>query len=225
MSEPIEVAVFDIIETVFSLEPVRRAIATCGLDGRDLETWFAFGLRDAFALDVTHRAKPFPDILADALDELLCIRRVGANQAEKDAVLAAFSQMPAQPGAGECFDILRDAGIRIVALSNGPAERTRALLEGADLDGHVSDILSVEAVGRFKPHESVYRQAFEATGRAPGAHCMIACHAWDLHGAKCVDMQTAFVERGQHYPAVMEPADIIGDELIDVARMIVDRAG
>lgn len=225
MSEPIEVAVFDIIETVFSLEPVRRAIASCGLDGRDLETWFAFGLRDAFALDVTHRAMPFPDILAEALKELLAVRGVGANQAEKDAVLAAFAQMPSQAGAGECFDLLRDAGIRIVALSNGPAERTRALLENADLDGHVSDILSVQAVGRFKPHESVYRLAFEATGLEPAAHCMIACHAWDLHGAKCAGMQTAFVRRDQHYPSVMEPADMAGDELVDIARLIVGRAG
>ncbi len=225
MSEPIDVAVFDIIETVFSLEPVRRAIATCGLDGRDLETWFAFGLRDAFALDVTHRAKPFPDILADALDELLAVRRVGANQAERDAVLGAFAQMPAQTGAGECFDMLRDSGIRIVALSNGPAERTRSLLESADLDTHVSDILSVEAVGRFKPHESVYRLAFEATGAAPAAHCMIACHAWDLHGAKRAGMQTAFVQRGQHYPSVMQPVDMAGDELVDVARLIVERQG
>ncbi len=74
MTEPIRVAVFDIIETVFSLAPVRRAIAGCGLDGRDLETWFAFGLRDAFALDTTHHARPFPDILREALEELLAIR-------------------------------------------------------------------------------------------------------------------------------------------------------
>ncbi len=133
--------------------------------------------------------------------------------------------MPAHEGASECFGLLHAAGVRIVALSNGPAERTAALLDGARLAGHVSEVLSVQGVGRFKPHESVYRQAFAATGEPPAAHCMIACHAWDLHGAKCAGMQTAFVRRGQHYPSVMLPADLVGEDLADVARAIVARAG
>ncbi|RLQ88951.1 haloacid dehalogenase type II [Notoacmeibacter ruber] len=221
MAEKIKVAVFDIIETVFSLKPVRRAMAACGLDGRDLETWFAFGLRDAFALDVTHRARPFPEILADALDELLAIRQIQVRPEAREDVLNAFAKMPAHDDARACFDRLRDGGITIVALSNGPAERTRSLLDGAGLCSHVQEILSVESVGRFKPHISVYEQAFAVTGLPPEAHCMIACHAWDLHGAKCAGMKTAFVGRGQHYPSVMEPADLTGEELIDVAGEIL----
>lgn len=225
MANRIEVAVFDIIETVFSLAPVRDAIALCGLAPDDLEAWFAFGLRNAFALDATHSAKPFPDILADALDELLALRRIETSDAARAKVMEAFSAMPAHRGAEECFAMLADAGIAIIALSNGPAERTKALLDGANLRHHVSDILSVQAVGRFKPHDSVYRLAFDATGMKPQAHCMIACHAWDLHGAKCAGMQTAFVRRGQHISSVLATPDIIGDDLVDVARELIARRG
>ena len=71
---PVKVVVFDIIETVFSLEPVRHGLASAGFDPLDLETWFAFGLRDAFALNATGDFVPFKEVLDEALEQLAAIR-------------------------------------------------------------------------------------------------------------------------------------------------------
>lgn len=222
MSEaPIRVVVFDIIETLFSLEVVRDALGETGLTAADLETWFAFGLRDAFALDATHAARPFPDILRGALDQLLAIRGLEAAPDARDRVMAAFADMPAQTGAADAIETLRDAGLRLVALSNGPAERTTRLLESAGLRQSFEHVLSVQDVQRFKPHAAVYQQTFARTGEAPEAHCMVACHAWDTHGAKCAGMRAAFVRRSQVYPSTMAAPDVIEHDLADVARAIV----
>ena len=220
----ISVAVFDMIETVFSLETVREAIIGCGLAAGDLETWFAFGLRDAFALDTTGQAEPFPDILRAALDQLLALRYVQAEASARDAVLAAFSELKPHPDAHEAFAMLQDAGVPIIALSNGPKERTQQMLQCHGLSNQVQHVLSVQSVGRFKPHSAVYQHAVDTTGLPPDAHCMVACHPWDTHGAKCAGMQTAFVRRNQAYPSTMRAPDIIGRELVDVAQCIIDRS-
>lgn len=222
MSEsPIRVVVFDIIETLFSLEGVRGALCRTGLQPQDLDTWFAFGLRDAFALDATHAAQPFPSILRDALDQLLALRGVEADAASRDEVMSAFVHMQAHDGAAAAIQTLQDAGLTLVALSNGPAERTEHLLQSAGLRGSFTHVLSVQHVRRFKPHASVYQQTFARTGEAPSAHCMVACHAWDTHGAKCAGMRAAFVRRGQVYPSSMHAPDIAEHDLVDVAAAIV----
>lgn len=61
---------FDVIGTVFPLEPLRAPITNLGFAPSALEGWFAAGLRDAFALAVVGDFKPFATVLEDALDGL-----------------------------------------------------------------------------------------------------------------------------------------------------------
>ncbi|MEX6508800.1 haloacid dehalogenase type II [Jiella sp. M17.18] len=213
--------VFDIIETVFALEPMRRRLAGLGLPPNDLETWFAFGLRDAFAIAATGAPPPFPKILAGALDALLAVRGLSASESERNAALDGMKQLPPQPQAGEAFGLLQQAGLPIFALSNGTEAATRALLETSGLIDHVEAVLSVEAVHTFKPHAEVYRHAVERAGVAPHEAMLVATHAWDTQGAKAAGLQAAFVARGQAYPPEMLAPDVTGEDLVDVAKAIL----
>ena len=48
-----------------------------------------------------------------------------------------------------------------------------------------------------------------------------AHHAWDTHGAKRAGMGAAYVARGgQPFPDVMEPPDLIGATLVEVAEAL-----
>lgn len=66
-----EVVAFDMIGTTFSLEPLRERLTALGLAPGALETWFASGLRDAFALAASDGFEPFRTVLDGALEQVL----------------------------------------------------------------------------------------------------------------------------------------------------------
>ncbi|MER0237281.1 haloacid dehalogenase type II [Fulvimarina sp. MAC8] len=212
--------IFDIIETVFALDAVRPALAELGLQPGDLDTWFAFGLRDAFTLNATRTIKPFPEILKGALAQLLAKRGLNPPKEAQENVFEAVRNMPAHEDAAEALAILKDAGLPLYALSNGARASTKSLLDQAGLTEFFTDILSVETIDHFKPSKPVYDHGVSATGEAAGSVMMVATHAWDCHGAKAAGMQAAFVARGQVYPDVMLSPDLTGEELTNVARAI-----
>lgn len=212
---------FDIIETVFSLESLRPGLTPLGLPGSALETWFAGSLRDAFALAATGRFAPFRAVMADALADLLQRHGVPVMENRIAAFLDGMKTLNAQPDAAEALATLRAADMPVIALSNGAAAATEGLLDRAGLRPFFHEVLSVEDVGLSKPRGEVYGHAASVLGMAPGDLCLVAAHAWDVHGAKSAGLKSVFVSRGQPYPATMLAPDIIGDELADTAQAIV----
>ncbi len=83
---------------------------------------------------------------------------------------------------------------RLVALSNGNAWLVEQLVEN-NIPAPFSAVLSVDAVGRFKPHPSVYRYAAKTLEREPGHIMMVAAHAFDVMGARACGFRGAYVNR------------------------------
>lgn len=224
MAARAEAVIFDIIETCFSLEPLRGALSAAGLPQDALGVWFASSLRDGFALAATGRFAAFKDILGFNLEETARRHGVDLAAGARDGVLAHFARLPAHADTVQAYTTLADAGVRIIALSNGAAAGTRALIEGAGLAGLVERVLSVEDVENFKPHPEVYRYAAREAGLAPGRMALIATHAWDVHGAATAGFQGGFVARGQAYPPWMAQPAFIGGTLLDVAQYFAGSA-
>ena len=65
-----KVAAFDVVETLFALEPMRGRLRALGLPGDALEIWFARFLRNAFALDTAGTYKPFSEVARGTLEVL-----------------------------------------------------------------------------------------------------------------------------------------------------------
>ena len=215
-----KVVAFDIIETTFSLELIRERLVGLGLPAKALELWFAIGLRDAFALGSANSFAPFKSVLEGALDQVLFLHGLAAASEQRQHVLQGMTELSPQPDAAEAFRVLADAGIRIIALSNGARSSTKALLEASKLDGFVERIVSVEDVKLSKPRPEVYLYAAKEAGVAPGELALVATHAWDIHGAKSAGLMAGFVARGQPYHTVMELPDVKGQTLSDVARYL-----
>ena len=83
---------------------------------------------------------------------------------------------------------------RLVALSNGNSWLVEHLV-GNNIAAPFGAVLSVDAVGRFKPHPSVYRYAAKTLERAPGRIMMVAAHAFDIMGARACGFRGAYVNR------------------------------
>ena len=85
---------------------------------------------------------------------------------------------------------------RLVALSNGNQWLVDHLVNKR-IDAPFSATFSVDTVGRFKPHPSIYRGAAAVLEREPGDLMMVAAHSFDIHGARACGYRGAFVNRYQ----------------------------
>ncbi|MCJ2038135.1 HAD-IA family hydrolase [Methylobacterium sp. E-041] len=212
-----KVVAFDIIGTVFSMEPMRAPLVGLGLPSLALDLLYTAGLRDTFALATTNSFAPFQAVLSACLDELLAMQGLTASSKDKQAVLDMMRALPPHGDAKAAFQVLVDSGVRVCALSNGAVKTTQGLLAAASMDGMVEQILSVEDVKLSKPRAEVYLYAAQTAGVAPGEMALIATHPWDLHGAKIAGLMAGYVARGRPYSAVLKGPDVTGETLLDVA--------
>lgn len=218
-----QVVAFDIIGTTFSLEPLRSRFLDLGAPPGMLETWFAAGLRDAFALAASGSFEPFKAVLDGALEQVLAKQGVGASSRQRGEVLDGMKELPPHPDAEEAMSTLAGAGVRVMAVSNGAASATRHLLVRSGLDRFVERIVSVEDVKRSKPAPEVYDFAVREAGVEPGAMALVATHPWDIQGAKQAGWLGAYVARGVPFPtSVMRRPDLEAETLAEVARRIAE---
>jgi len=210
---------FDVVETLISLEPLRHRFVEVGLPESTLERWFDRMLRDGMALTLVGDYAPFPDVGASAL------RVIGAGRLTDDDVshvLDGFATLPAQPDAEPAMQALADAGVAMVALSNGAQKSTEAFLDRSGLDRFVDQVISVADVGKWKPPPEVYRYALDRIGRPAADVALVAVHAFDCHGAHAAGLTTGWAGRlERHYAEIFTPADVVGEDLADVAAGLV----
>ena len=217
---PIVVA-FDIIGTVFSLEALRERVNSIGLAGTSLETWFAQTLRDAFALEVTETYRPFRDVASAALASVLAEHNLAPDPQKLESVIEGFAKLSPHADARDAFGRLHASGIRIMALTNGSANVTKSLLQRSGLDDVVERVVSIEEMRHWKPRRDVYLHAANAAGVEPSQLALVSAHAWDIHGAGCAGLTTAFVARGKPYPPTMMPPRFTAVGLAEIAHVLL----
>ena len=108
-------------------------------------------------------------------------------------LLRTFEQLRAFDDAQEGLVRLARK-FRLVALSNGDTGLVQHLV-ATSVDARFDRCISVDRVGRFKPHPSVYRMAAAELGCEPGEILMVAAHAFDILGARACGYRGAYVNR------------------------------
>lgn len=207
------VVAFDLVETVFDLAPVARALGERTGRADLLPRWFDRTLRDGFARSLSGAPLPFPEIAHGALE--VVAPELDADA--RDAVLAAFTRLRPHPDVRPALDRLAAEGITMVGVTNSGAEGARRLLAAADLDGHIGRVLSVDDVGVWKPHPDVYRHVVASCDREPASVALVAVHAWDVHGAGSAGLVTGWASRLEgRYASSYRPPDVRGRDLVEV---------
>lgn len=219
------VAILDVNETLSDLAPLARRFEEVGAPGDLLDTWFAATLRDGMALAASGRYAGFPEVAHAALRPLLARVRGLASPVDEaaDHVLAGIGTLRLHPDVEPGLRRMRDAGLRIVTLTNGSAATTAELLERAAVGELVERHLDVGEAGRWKPAPEPYEHACRALGVAIGAAVLIAVHPWDVHGAKCAGLRGAWLDRhGDPYPSVFLEPDARASELPALVDQLVE---
>jgi 2-haloacid dehalogenase len=191
-----------------------------GLPRPMLQTWFAASLRDSFSLAAIGAFQPLRALMEAALNDLLARHGRVASPAAKAALLDQMATLPPHPEATEAVEILTQAGLRVMALSNGGAEATESLLRGAGLRDKVEPVVTTAEVRLSKPRREVYLHAAHRAGVEPNQVMLVATHPWDTNGAKAAGLMAAYVACGRPYPAILTAPDVQGDSLTDVAQRI-----
>jgi 2-haloacid dehalogenase len=211
---------FDIIGTVFPLEPLRSSVMALGLPPAGLEGWFAAGCRDAFAMAAVGDFKPFATVLEAALDGVLAEQSLDPTEHKREALMKQLETLDARDGAREAFMLLADAGVPVMALSNGAGSATKKLLIRADLSDLIQQIVSIDEVKLAKPRTEVYLHAAERAGIEPAELALVAAHPWDINGAAAAGLVTAYLAADRPYSRAMRTPDMAADTLSELARQL-----
>jgi 2-haloacid dehalogenase len=117
---------------------------------------------------------------------------------------------------------MRDAGLRLVTLTNSAPAAVQQQLANAGLTAFFERSFSVDTVRRFKPAAEAYQSVASALGLPVDRLRLVAAHAWDVLGALRAGYVAAFVARPGKvlYPLGPKP-DIIGPDFRSVAREII----
>jgi len=213
----------DMIGTTFSLERLGRELTERGAPADALPLLFAQTLRDYFASSYAGSYVPLRDALRSSLHRLFISRGITLGDDEIDAVLGALTELDPTPGAGEALRLLDEAGVKVIALTNGGTSLMEALLDRAGFTHLVERIVSCDDLGISKPHAAVYGAAREVSD---GELWMVASHAWDIMGAAQAGLRTAWISAlEKEYPPIWPAPDVVASGMEQAARAIIDHSG
>jgi 2-haloacid dehalogenase len=157
---------------------------------------------------------------------LASIYGVTVTDSDIDELKARMNTMPAHPDAIPALTQLREAGFRLVTLTNSASTASPTPLERAGLSDFFERSFSIEAVRKFKPAPELYRLVANELGAQMSELCLVACHLWDTIGAQAAGCHGAFVTRPHNalLPAADVPIpDLTASSLTDLADRMVLR--
>jgi 2-haloacid dehalogenase len=194
--------VFDAYGTLFDVNGAARA-AAAEPGGATLarvweplaEDWRRKQLEYTWLRSLMGRHADFEAVTADALDWALESHGLAGDPGLRARMMALYRVLPAYREAPAVLDRLGAAGLRRAILSNGAPDMLGAAVAAAGLGDRLEAVLSVEAVGIYKPAPAVYALVGQAFGTAPDEVLFVSANGWDAAGAAAFGFRTAWVNR------------------------------
>lgn len=196
---PITTCVFDAYGTLFDVAGAARLAAAdtpalSGLWPRLAEDWRRKQLEYTWQRAITGRHTDFRAVTQDGLD--WAMEAAGLSDTTLRArLMALYDELPAYPEVPAMLAALKAQGMQTAILSNGSPPMLAAAVASAGIGAHLDAVLSVEAVGVFKPAAAVYALVGERFGTPPGQVLFVSSNGWDVAGAAGFGFVTAWVNR------------------------------
>ena len=198
---PITTCIFDAYGTLFDVNAAARLVAA--EPGREnmaavwpqvARDWRLKQLQYTWLRAVAGQHCDFWQVTQDGLD--WAMEAAGLEDLElRERLLALYWELPAYPEVPDMLAALRGRGLTTGILSNGSPDMLAGAVQSADLQSLLDATLSVEDVGVFKPHASVYDMVEARFGCARNEVLFVSSNGWDAAGAAGYGFQTAWVNR------------------------------
>jgi len=216
--------VFDVNETLLDLKSLDPHFEKVFGSASIRSAWFGQVLRNSLVATITGQYDDFGKIAGAALDMTAQLQGVAMNDEDRNEIMGGIRSLPPHPDVIPGLEKLKSAGFRLFTLTNSPPRVVDAQLQNANLVSYFEKSFSVDAIKKFKPDAEVYQMTAKELGVSPDQIRMVAAHDWDVAGAILAGCTAAFISRPGHVlnPAMPAP-DIVGKDLIDVAKTIISK--
>ena len=207
--------VFDAYGTLFNLHAAaERHQAAIGSQWQQLShTWRTKHIEYTWHHSLTRTPATFWRLAERSLDFAIAATGVPVGGEVRAGLLATYRAMPPYPEVREVLSSLKQKGAVVAILSNGDADMLADAVAASGLNGMFDAVLSVAAVGCFKPARPVYQLASDHFGCRPEEISFQSSNRWDIAGAKAFGFYCVWVNRTgapDEYPE-LAPDRVVGD--------------
>ncbi|GAF55024.1 2-haloalkanoic acid dehalogenase [Psychrobacter sp. JCM 18901] len=200
------IIVFDVNETLLDIDTLTPLFTRVFGKQRVLREWFAQLVLYSQTMTLSGLYTPFGELGVGALQMVADIRQVSLTDADINDFKERMSALPAHSDAAPALTRLRDAGFRLVTLTNSASSASPTPLEKAGLSQYFEQHFSIETVGKFKPAPDTYQLVADTLAVDTSDLCLVACHLWDTIGAQAAGCRGAFLTRP--YNAILNAPNV-----------------
>jgi len=199
---PITTCVFDAYGTLFDVAAAAREAA--GEPGREAfaehwpriaSDWRLKQLQYTWLRAVADAHPDLWEVTRTGLDWALEASGLGGDAELRERLLALYWELSAYPEVPAMLGALKAEGFNTAILSNGSPDMLEGAVNSAGLSEVLDDVLSVESVGVFKPHKSVYDLVGARFSCAPDQVLFVSSNGWDAAAGAGYGFYTAWVNR------------------------------
>jgi 2-haloacid dehalogenase len=140
------------------------------------------------------RHASFWQVTGDALDFALDTLSISDPEVRSE-LMSLYRSLSAFPDAIDALRVLKALGFGTAVLSNGSADMLADAVASARLGELIDHVLSVDEVGVFKPHPSVYQLACDKLQVPASAISFQSSNAWDAYAASAFGMRVVWCNR------------------------------
>jgi len=192
----IEACVFDAYGTLFDVAAAARAWE--GVLGPQTEPltrlWRTKQLEYSWLRSLMGRHEDFWHVTGSALD--FAMESLGLDDAALRArLMESYLTLGAYDDARDCLERVKASGRKTAILSNGSPSMLAGAVSAAGLGALLDAVLSIEAVGTYKPHPTVYAMVGQRFGVEPQRVCFVSANGWDVAGASVFGFRAVWINR------------------------------
>jgi len=184
--------------------------------------WFDELIKLAMVATITGEYQDFAVLAKSALAAIAERHRKTLSAPAETQIMDMVRNLPAFPDVKPALQKLKEAGFRLVVMTNSPLASAQHSIKNAGLDLIFEKVMSVDAVKKYKPSAEVYQHAAKECGVEIGGLMMGAAHAWDTTGALRAGAHAAFVKReGQVLDPSSPKPDMVVSDMEDLAAQLL----
>ncbi|MCW8846909.1 MAG: haloacid dehalogenase type II [Gammaproteobacteria bacterium] len=136
----------------------------------------------------------FWQVTGDALDFSMASLKLD-DPALRRRLMDLYLHLSTYPEVSDTAARLKAGGMKLAVLSNGSPAMLAAAVQSAGIDTLMDAVISVEEVGIFKPHPSVYQLAVDRLRFKPKEICFVSSNGWDAFSAKAFGLRVVWCNR------------------------------
>ncbi|MGP1679978.1 MAG: haloacid dehalogenase type II [Burkholderiales bacterium] len=192
----VDACVFDAYGTLFDFNSAASAARSELSEDwqRVSDLWRQKQLQYTWLRGLAGHHADFWQVTGEALDFALATLKL-ERPGLRGRLMDLYLKLATYPEVAETLRRLKATSRKLAILSNGTPAMLEAVVNSAGLQQVFDAVLSVEEVGVYKPHPSVYRLACDRLALAPSRICFLSSNAWDAYSAKAFGMRVVWCNR------------------------------